>query len=63
MAKVNMRMTDLFFKDFIYLYEKESMSRVGGRGEEAEGEAASPLSRELDQTQGSIPKPWDHDLS
>jgi len=31
-----------------------------GEGQ-AEGEAGSPLSRE--PTWGSIPRPWDHDLS
>jgi len=33
----------------------------GGRGTKREGEADFPLSREPDW--GSIPGPWDHDLS
>ena len=42
--------------------ERESMSggKVG-RGAQEEGEADSPLSREPNA--GSIPGPWDHDLS
>jgi len=35
-----------FFKDYIYLFERER-TRAGQGGAEGEGEAGSPLSREL----------------
>jgi len=41
--------------------ELTGQNTSGGQGEEEEGEADCPLSREL--TRGSIPGPWDHDLS
>ena len=57
-----------FFKDFIYLTEREreyphkqgEQHRERGRGGER-GEVNSLLSREFPQ--GSIPGPWDHDLN
>ena len=50
----------IFFKDFIYLFERKSESKrehKWGGGREGEGEADSPPSREDDSG------PWDHDLS
>ena len=48
-------------KDFIYLWKRMSTWTEGGT--EGEGEAGSQLSREPDMGWGSIPGPWDHDLS
>ena len=39
--------TRYFFKDFVYLFEKERENEQGG-GTEGEGEADSSLSREPD---------------
>ena len=52
----------LFFKDFIYLFDRgreitsKQRSRQRGRGKQALHWAESPR-------RGSIPGPWDHDLS
>ena len=54
----------LFFKDFIYLFERERERKrkvPAGGGAEGEGEADSPLSRE--PTEGLDPRARDHDLS
>ena len=50
-----------FFKDFIYLFDKERAPAQVGR--EEEGEAGSPLSFRETPNWGSIPGFWDHDLS
>jgi len=50
----------LFFKDFIYLFERNHKPGEGAEGE-GEAEADSLLSRE--PIRGSIPGPWYHDLS
>ena len=50
----------LFFKDYIYLFEREHVHR-SGEGAEGEGEADSLPN--MDPTQDSIPGPWDHDVS
>ena len=47
-----------FFKDFIYLFERERAG--GGEGAEKEGEADTPLRSPM---WGFIPGPQDHDLS
>ena len=44
----DLRDVGFFFKDFIYLYERERMSRGWGRGRERESQVDSPLSREPD---------------
>ena len=50
-----------FFKDFIYLFDRQR-SQVGREeGREREGEAGSLLSRKPDA--GLNPRTWDHDLS
>ena len=49
-----------FFKDFIYLLERESEVQAG-RAAEGEGVAGSPLVREADM--GLDPGPWNRDLS
>ena len=46
-----------FFKDFIYLFDREKSQVDGEAGREREREAGSLLMRDL------IPGPWDHDLS
>ena len=53
----------IFFKDFNYLFERESVCACtrGGGGGEAEGGADSVLSGEPDA--GLDPGPGDHDLS
>jgi len=51
----------LFFKDFIYLFDRESERAQAGVTVEGEGEAGSPPSREPDA--GLDPRPRDHDPS
>ena len=56
---------EYFFKDFIYLFEREreqsKWKHKQEGGAEGEGEAGSPLSRKPDPD--LILGPWDHDLS
>jgi len=56
-------LTFFFFKDFIYLFDRErelaragTQARVWEREKQASGRAGSLM-------RGSIPGPWDHDLS
>ena len=44
----------IIFKNILFIYERE----ITGKGE-----ADSPLSREPNELQDSIPGPWDQDLS
>ena len=48
----------IFFKDFIYLFDKEGERdyKQAEREKQASHPAGSPM-------WGSIPGPWDHDLS
>ena len=53
----------IFFKDFIYLFERAN-ERERAEGAEREGEADSLLNREPDvRMLGLSPGPEDHDLS
>ena len=47
---------------FIYLFIREQEHKQGERQTEGEGEAGSPLSRELDVGL-DFSGPWDHNLS
>jgi len=51
-----------FFKDFIYLFDREREHKQGEWQAEAEGEAASPQSRGSPMWD-SVPGPRDHDPS
>jgi len=50
------------FKDFTYLFDRELESTSRGSGRQREREKQD-LRRAGSPTWGSIPGPWDHDLS